>query len=530
MSFPEIKDSLLDKAIATVAPGMAVKRRRNRMILAVTGGYEGARRDKRGLTTYNPMGGSADADINFDLDILRNRTRDLNRNNPIGGGAIHTVTTNVVGTGLRLNAHIDRGVLNMTEDQAKEMEQKIERGFRVFEKECDLERTQSFFGLQSLAFRSTLESGDAIVLMPFLRRAGDAFGLKLQVIEGDRLCNPNTTMDTATIRGGVEIDPYGAPVRYHILNMHPGEIVTTGMIRKWEPYAAFSPSGRRQVLHLYRKERPGQHRGVPYLAPVIEILKQLGRYTEAEVMAAVVQGMFTVFTHTESGQGMDVGMPDASTSSSTDKNEEVKMGYGAVIDMGMSDKIDFANPGRPNTAFDPFVQAILRQVGMALELPYEVLVKHFTASYSAARAAILEAWSFYLERRAWLVQMFCRPVYEAWMTEAIARGYLYAPGFNTDPIIRQAYLSSEWIGAGMKQIDPVKEVAAAQGRIDLKLTTRPEECQALTGTDWEGKLPQIKRETEMFGTAAQSPKSPASPQPQPDQAPNQDETGDMETE
>jgi len=200
----------------------------------------------------------------------------------------------------------------------------------------------------------------------------------------------------------------------------------------------------------------------------------------------------------ESGEGLSPMEPTDDIGGST-SDEDYKLDYGAIIEMNPGDDISMANPGRPNSAFDPFVTAIIRQIGVALEIPYEVLVKHFTSSYSAARAAMLDAWRFFKSRRSWLVHQFCEPVYEAWMTEAVARGYLYAPGFLNDPILRQAYLGAEWIGPSQGQIDPVKEVSAAEKRLKLKLTTRSEECVAITGTDWEQKVPQIKREEEMVG-------------------------------
>ena len=525
MRLPDIKETPIDKVIGWIDPIRAVQRRHARTVLAMTGGYEGARKDRRGLKEYNPQGGSADSDINMDLSTLRNRSRDLARNNPIGGGAIHTAVNNVVGTGLSLNARVDRTVLGMGEEETKAFEQAAERGFRLWAEECDLERGVTFSDLQELAFRSTLESGDVLVLMPYLQRAGDAFGLKLQVVEGDRLSNPNYMCDSVTLSGGVELDEFGAPIRYHVMHAHPGDI-KTGLIRKWDAYAAFTDDGRRRVLHLYRKLRPGQHRGVPYLAPVIEVLKQLGRYTDAEVMAAVVSGMFTVFIKTEPGTGLNVTDLLAADGKTASSDGDIGLGYGAMVDLKPGESVEDANPGRPNQAFDPFVMALCRQVGMALELPYEVLVKHFTASYSAARAALLEAWGFYRARRAWLVRQLCRPVYEAWMWEAVARGYLYAPGFTSDPQIRQAYLQAEWIGPTQGQIDPVKEVQAARERLALKLTTRSQECITLIGDDWETKVPQIRREEELVG-AVQAKGSAAQPADAPPDAPD---NGDQEKE
>src|SRR5690606_12542726 len=119
-----------------------------------------------------------------------------------------------------------------------------------------------------------------------------------------------------------------------------------------------------------------------------------------------------------------------------------------------------ANPGRPNAGFDPFVLAVLRQIGVALELPYEVLIKHFTSSYSAARAALLDAWRFFRRRRAWLARKFCQPVYEAWLADAVATGLVDAPGFFADPVRRASWCGARWIGDAPGQIDPQKEVDA----------------------------------------------------------------------
>jgi len=134
---------------------------------------------------------------------------------------------------------------------------------------------------------------------------------------------------------------------------------------------------------------------------------------------------------------------------------------------------------------------------MALEIPFEVLLKRFNSSFSASKAALLEAWRFFNGRRAWLVTSFCQPVFEAWMDEAVARGRVIAPGYFQDPAIRRAYLGTKWIGDSPGQIDPTKEVEAARQRIELGLSTHAEECAALTGGDWETKHFQLAREVKM---------------------------------
>ena len=193
------------------------------------------------------------------------------------------------------------------------------------------------------------------------------------------------------------------------------------------------------------------------LAPVIESLKQLGRYTDAELMAAVVSGMFTVFIKSTTPQNpLGELVPVEQQIDAADENS-YEMGNGAIVGLGENEDVVTANPGRPNTAFDDFVMSVCRQIGSAIELPYELLIKHFTASYSASRAALLEAWKMFRMRRAWFVQTFCQPVYEEWLAEAVAKGRIQAPGFFEDEAIRAAWCGAEWYGPSQGQLDPLKK-------------------------------------------------------------------------
>lgn len=500
-----VKWSLFDRVVEAVAPTWALRNLWGRTMLALSGSsYVGASRERRSLKEWKTLGGSADADTLGDLEILRNRSRDLVRNAPIACGAVSAAVTNVVGTGLRLQPAIDRYVLGMSEDEADEWESRVEREWRLWAEstECDAARTLTFAGLQELAFRQVLENGDVFVVLPRIKRPGTPYSLKVQMVEADRVCNKDWASDSERLAGGVQKDEAGAPVAYHILQQHPGEVWSGRKRGTWQVVSAFGEkTGLRNVLHLYRVLRPGQSRGVPYLAPVIESLKQLDRYTEAELMAAVVSGMFTVFIKTETGDAvLNPMQPTAEVGGST-SDEDYKLGAGAIVGLGPNESIETANPTRPSNAFDPFVEAILRQVGVALEIPFEVLIKHFTASYSAARAALLEAWRFFSARRQWLVTAFCQPVFEAWLYEAVALGRVSAPGYFADPLIAKAYAGARWIGPSPGQIDPVKEVQAAEKRLELGLSTRTEETAALTGGDFERNVKQIAKERAMMREA-----------------------------
>lgn len=490
--------------------------------------YTGAAKDRNATKSWSVTNADADGDILPDLETLRTRSRDLIRSNPLAAGALNTKVTSIIGTGLRVQSQIDADYLGLSMGQADKWQRDAEREFRFFSgtNACDVERTYSFPLMQDLAMRSVFENGDIFVLLPFVEREGFPWGTKIQLVEADRVCNKDYEFDSDTLAGGIEKDSHGAPVRCHILETHPNKSASE-KYGQWSVVDFFGIN-RRNVLHVYKKLRPGQTRGVPDLAPVIEAFKQLGRYTEAELMAAVVSGMFTVFVETENGDGI-AGMDAPATSGS---KPSLELGYGAVVDLASGEKISTSNPGRPNVAFDPFILAILRQIGVALELPFEILIKHFTASYSASRAALLEAWRMYKSRRVWFAEMFCQPIYEAVITESVMLGRLYAPGFLEDFTIRQAYLRTVWTGDAPGQLDPLKETRAAAERVAEDFSTRARETAELTGGDWDQNVAQRGREerrrkAEGLGIIEVLPSQKAAAKPQQEE-PEEAEENDKE--
>lgn len=538
----DIRQTLLDRAITYFDPVRGQRRFAARGALALAGGYNGGRRDKRGLSSWTPLGNSADSDLLPDLPTLRQRSRDLVRNAPLAAGALNTVSTNVVGTGLMLKSRVDREALGWDEEQAAAWQRDTEREWRMWAETtaCDVTRTQNFYGLQDLALRSSLENGDVLALLPFVPRAGSAYDLRIQLVEADRVGNKDNARDTPQLAGGVALDAYGAPVGYHIMDQHPGDLLVTK--RTWKIYQAFgNRTGRRNVLHLYSKRRVGQTRGAPYFAPVIEVFKQLDRYSEAEVFAAVASAMFAIVTKTDDRGGLSplesavTGQTPTSGASDTAKGSswDGTLSAGLAVDLGKNESVEAFAPGRPNPQFDPFMQAVLRQVGVALELPFEVLVKHFTASYSAARAALLDLWKFVKVRRNGFADMFCQPVYEAWMEEAVASGRRDAPGFFDDPLLRAAYLGSEWHGDGPGAIDPLKEANAIEKRLGINLTTLEGEMAEYNGGDFESVIGQRARERKKLNDAGLSAPAaapaPADPSADPNADPNANDAADAGT-
>jgi lambda family phage portal protein len=491
----KVRENIIDRAIRFVAPVHAARRYKSRLAMAIAGSYDGASRDRRQTSSWKTSGGDPDADLLFDLSLLRERSRALARNEPIATGAINTVVTNVVGSGLTLQSRIDTDILNMTEEAADAWQTNAEREFRLWaqSQDCDSARTLNFYGLQELAWRQVLENGDVFVLPRMINRKKPS-DLALQLIEADRVCNKDNQCDTPTLSGGIVKDEQtGAPQTYHILKAHPGNML--GQTMEWVEYPAFgSRTQLRNVLHLYRVLRPGQSRGVPYLAPVIETLKTLSKYTEAELMAAVVTSMLTVFIKTEGGDlDLNPMEPTGQTGGSA-ADKDFKLSSGAILGLAPGEDVVSPVPVRPNTAYDPFTLSILRQIGVALELPFELLVKHFTASYSAARAALLTAWQFFLGRRMWVADNFCQIVYEMWLYDQVASGRIAAPGFFSDPIMRMAYSGADWIGPAKGMINEKEEVTAAKLRVDTGFSTLDAETAAMNGGDWERNHKQQVKE------------------------------------
>jgi len=489
--------NIIDDAIAFFSPEKGLKRAlaRSRYEMMADAGYIGASKSRDSMRMWSTGAGSPDTDDLPDLPALRGRSRERYRNAPIVRGAIDTKRYNVIGSGLKLQSEPKADILGMTSDEAAEWSAKVEFEFGLWAKSrnCDAERMSDFHELQAIAFISAMLSGDCFAMLPMIRREGFPYALAVKLYEADFVSNPNGMPDSEKIKGGVEVKPGGEVVAYHFSKNHPGG---NSYANSWVRVPAYGDSsGRRNVIHIIEKTRPGQKRGVPVLAPVLETLKQLTDYTNAELTAALVSGLYTVFIKTETG-----GIPPSpyDDAEETDTENTIGLGPGAVVGLAPGESIETSNPGRPNAAFDPFTQSILKQIGASLQVPYELLIKHFSSSYSASRAALLEAWKAFRTRREWFANQFCQPVFEAWMDEAVLSGRIAAPGYFDDYAIRAAYCNAKWNGPTPGQLDPIKETRAAQMRVENRFSTRTREAAEINGSDFDqNALRAIDEEKKM---------------------------------
>lgn len=473
-------------------------------------GSHGASQTLNSMVGWIIDAGNAEDNIDLYSSTLRKRARDLYAGGGLARSGPETLTTSVVGWGILPKPKIDGDYLGMTDEAREEAEKAIAREFRLWAGNtmCDATRRQNFYGIQQLAFLSMLMSGDMFALFGMKENKRTPYQTTIRLLEADRICNPDSSGDsegTATDSGGrivdgVETDQEGTVIRYHVASRSPiAENDSSELI--WTAIDAFgADTGYPNILHVMTYERPEQCRGIPFVAAEIEQLKQFTRYMNAELAANVVSAMLTCFITSDQDDG-SFGMQDAVNKEDkvTDDDISLELAPGAVYSLPPGKKIETVNPLRSNSQFETFVNTCITVIASSMGIPKEVLTKKYESNYTAARAALLDFWRTVKVYRTRFNDDFNQPIYEQWLSEAVATGRIDAPGFFDDPAVRQAWCGCVWMGASMGHVDPKKEVAAAESRIANNITTQEQEAAEYNGNDWAANIRQRKKEV----TAAQ---------------------------
>lgn len=476
----------------------------------VNTGYSesGASFKKGSLAGWNPIKSSPQSDIDVNLKTLRARSADLVTSYPIASSAINTSRTNVIGAGLKISPKPKYKILNISAEKAEEWSQLVKEEFDLWagSKHADLFKKNSWYDLQDIAYQCYLIDGDSFAVFKY-REPNQAmpYSLRIQLVEASRVSSPGQenffgfnglikNHDNGNrIVNGIEIDSDGAVVAYWICNRYPYD-PTNYQSAKWVRVEAFGKiSGMPNMLQICHDDRPEQYRGVPYLAPVIEVLKQVGRYTEAELTSAIIKSFFTLFFQEKIASVG--GFPITEAMNQEERvsigENDFNLGPGSLNVLPPGYEVATVDPGRSLSTYEAFSNTLIKQIGATLEQPYEVLTKAFNSSYSASRAALLQAWSAYKIRRIWFSRDFCQPCYEAWLTEAIALGRIEAPGFFDNPLIKKAWCNADWYGPVMGVLDPVKEVQASAMRVQCGISTREKESAEMTGTSFDENIERL---------------------------------------
>ncbi len=475
------------------------------------GGYAGAR--SGALRMWRPSAGSADTDTIWDLPDLRAKSRDMGRNNPIGSGALRTDAIRVVGTGLSMQPRINRALLGLSDDQADEWEGKTRERWEdyISSQDCDAERKLNGYGLQLIAERSPLESGDLFVQFVHIPGRNPESSLAVKLIEADRVMTPPHRINGTSHMEGIDLDANGAATGAWICSKHPGDLVSS-TITDYTHVPFYGPDQTRYCLQIFGTPetlRPQQTRGVPWLAPVIEPLKQVARHTEAVLQSAVNQAIFSMFVKMESEAFNDLFGGGNDIFNESEKRDYIEPAFkwdrdmtgGKVVQLLPGEEVVNPTPTQPNAGLDPFLIAMCKQIGPAIGYPPEVLLLSFNASYSAARASLLSAWQTWRFRRENLSTYFCQPWFMQWLYEQVALGKAQAPGFMQSYPRRLAWSKANWIGDGPGSIDPAREVQAARDRVSLGISTRDIESVQYDGVPWSEKFTQLAKEQTLMEKA-----------------------------
>lgn len=526
---------------AAVKPRVRVKAGSARAMTA----YDGASRTSQQLRLWTPTLASADADFLTERDAIVARARDLMRNDGSAAAAVQRAADLMVGHRFVLAAKPDGEALGIDRASARKLARVMEREFRAWADDprrfCHRQRKLTFASMLTLMARQIAgPEGEALGVLGFREEnlaRGARYATCLDVIDPDRLSNPMGVVDSDTMRAGVETDPDGAPIAYHIQKRHPHDAPFAADQWTWERVPYETDWGRPVVVHWFEHERAGQTRGVTRFAAILEGFKQLADYTRAEIANAALNAMFGAFVKTGAdaaaiAQAMSTENENAAKYLLDERTAlydaaPVVMNGLRIPVLAPGDEVQMNTAERSTGSYVAFRAAFLMSMASALGLSYEQLAMDFSkTNYSSARAALNEVWRTVQARRAGLVGACAQPLYMAVMEEAFARGYIEtppgAPSFEERP---DAYCRALWIGPARGSIDPVKDIQAGQMGIDACMSTLEQEC-AERGWDYEDVLDQLAYEAEQRAARGIAPTSsalygvvPPSDLPQPPAAP-----------
>jgi lambda family phage portal protein len=458
--------------------------------------YRGADRSRL-RSDWNITGGYSTPQ-SYDLTTLRNRSRDLIRNDPVASGTADTMTINISGGGLKFQSRIRHDRLGISEEKCLDIQNQAEDIFNRWCPYADSAGILTFAEIQFLTLRKIFEDGEALAIPIWIDdEPWRPFGRALELIEADRLAFPSGSVSEKNRNGdpndsGIYLGERGQPVAYSIRKKG---------ITEFAKIPARDNNGRPMVLHVYPSKRFGQLRGLPFLTPALSMFKDLADTIEAKVVNARVAACLGIIM-TSKNPELDAEVQTTETETSTNRRlRELAPGLIQYAEEGLEPFL--VDPGRLGND-QLFLEQVLRLVGVALNLPYELLMKDFSkTNYSSARAALLECRRMFTFWRTWFSQRFCQPTLELVLEEAWWRGEFDVPDFMEN---RYEYCRAAWVGNGWGWVDPVKEIEAARMAVDYNLSTLAHEITN-QGGDPDDVLRQRAKEKKMERDLGISPES-----------------------
>lgn len=440
--------------------------------------YEGANVGRL-FADFRTSQRSADSEIRYNLKTLRNRCRDLSRNNEYARKYIHLIKTNVVGErgvtlqerAINADGTLDTGANNI-----------IEREFIRWGRlgNCTVDGKLSWVDAQAMVIESMARDGECLIRM--VNYSGNPDKFALQFLEPDLIDEDKNERlaDGRKIRMGVELDRYHRPIAYHLLSAHPGDIDFASPSRKTERVPADN------ILHLYMPDRAEQSRGVPWMSTAISSLKMLHGYREAELVAARTAASKMGFFTSPAGDGFT---PD-DYEDNVIPIMEAEPGTFQQLPVGVS--FQQFDPQHPTSAFADFEKAILRGIASGLGVSYYALANDLTqTSYSSIRQGAIDDRDFYRTLQRFLIDHFVMPVFRRWLLQAMSVGIINLPISKYDKFADSASFRPR----GFQWVDPQKEIAAQVTALQNGLISM-QDVAGVYGRDVEETFAQIARDKQ----------------------------------
>lgn len=404
---------------------------------------------------------SADQEIRGGLRQLRQRSRELVRNNDTATRYVQLLQDQAIGhDGIRFQATVTRGTDGLFDSN---INREIESAWGEWcePDTCTTDGRLHFVEVLQQIVQTLPQDGEFLMrMLPFERRSasGRVFGMALDLLDADQLDETYSVAggpDRNEIRMGVEVDRWQRPVAYHVWDHHPSE---GGMSDRRRLPAE-------QVIHLYRPARVKATRAVPWFTPALLKLQYTAGYEEAAVIAARMgasQGGF----FEQDAQSVDD--PNAVIDAEADEQFEFEIEPGKFDRLPVGWKFKEFRPEHPKETFAEFHRAMIRGIANGLGVSYTSLANDLeNVNFSSIRAGLLTERDAYRRLQWWLIRHVCERVYREWFRWAMTTGALALPMRNRD-----RWLRHRWQPRGWPWVDPEKDIRASLLEIRAGLNSR----------------------------------------------------------
>jgi len=474
-----MKLNMLDKVKSYFSPVAAYEIAKFRSASALYGGglYDGARQSPHyDISVFDT---TEDEDI-ADLQTLRATSRDKYKNNGFYKGVIQAATDHTIGSGLRAKSTIQRKQIpELSEERAKQIEAEFDAYFNSWADStiCDITAKDNFYSLQRLAYKVYKKDGDSFASLP-LTKIGNLRAIQINLIGAE-----NIKSNKIDFIEGIKVSANKMPLQYSIFQND----------NTFKEVSTFS-KGKRNILHIFERDRAKQVRGIPFLAPVMRDIDAIDQYMKYELTAAKLAAIFFGSITTKTKDDLFGNEVDLTTGEQTQTIKNT-VKENSITQLEPGDELNIHDKSRENPNFDKYIKTNLQKVSTSTRIPIEIIMAIFTSSYSASRASMLLMMKFVNPERMLFINSFCKPTREQVITWGILQGDLVVPDFFEN---RTAYLKAMWIGDPMGSVDPVKDVKAQILMIDNFLGTREKSTSDLGNGDFETNVDIQKKEKELL--------------------------------